>query len=115
MRAPHAFLAIVGVMALTTVAVYAVFVDPETSAAQEEGASAVAVEMQDYSFTPRHIVVRQNEPVRFVVTNTNAAGARAHQMEIAGQGKTWSSARHEGGETTSLNATFSDPGTYRVW
>lgn len=115
MRLPHALLATVAVMALAAAAIYTISVGSVTLAAQETGASDVAVEMQDYSFTPRHIVVRQNEPVRFVVTNTGAAGARPHQMEIAGQGKTWSSARYEAGDSASFTATFSDPGAYRVW
>jgi plastocyanin len=82
--------------------------------AQGGGPSELRVEMSDYAFTPRLIVVRQNQPVHFVAPNTGLSSS-GHRLTIVGQGENWATETAASGETTTLDATFSTPGTYQLF
>ena len=115
MRTP---LALAGAAAFAVVATGLVALASATVAAAPEAAQAgmtqmdVAVTMQDYSISPRHVVATVGQPLRFVVTNT---GAERHRFNVRGFGERWRAEQDQPGEIAVVEAAFSKPGVYQVY
>lgn len=99
-------------LALTTAVGVALPAGQAHSGSQGVAAMPVPVAMDEWSITPRHLVVKANHPVRFDITNT---GALAHRFVVTGFEKVWDSGGTEPGQTMEWAASFDTPGTYRIW
>jgi len=113
MRLPPPLIAAVGVLALALASGIALAVSgPSSVQAQTPAVQVVDVTMDDGSINPRHIVVKANQPVRFVVSGT---GVEEHRFNVIGMGmeRLRSDQVLPGGSIT-IDATFT-AGTYHVW
>lgn len=72
----------------------------------------IQVTMQEYSISPRHAVVRANQPVQFTVTNI---GAEQHRFNVIGFGERWRATDDRPGGTTVVDATFPRAGVYQLY
>jgi uncharacterized cupredoxin-like copper-binding protein len=86
-----------------------------TAAPVEQGAvpTEIYVDQVDTAFLPREIVVRRNEPTRFVLANV--APSRNHGFVVQGLGYQWASTINPAGTSSTLDVTFTETGTYQFW
>jgi plastocyanin len=110
MRLPLPLIAAAGSLALALAAAVP-FVAGLAPSAQAQGA-VQPMELAEWSISPRHLVVKVNQPVRFSLTNVDA---RTHQLAIAGMGQEMRSNPVGAGATINWDVTFSTPGTYATW
>lgn len=99
-------------LTLALAAAMAAGIWPGSDAAAAAQAQVVAVDLNEWSISPRHIVVRAAQSVRFDLSNT---GGFPHSLSIAGQGEEWDSDVVAPGEMLDWEVTFTTPGTYQVW
>jgi uncharacterized cupredoxin-like copper-binding protein len=112
MRLPPPLMAAVGVLGLAVVTAIPLANGPATARAQTPVVQLVNVD--EWSVNPRHIVVKANQPVRFVITNSGTT--EDHDFAVAGMGMDpIASARVAPGGTVTLDAVFTAPGTYQTW
>jgi plastocyanin len=104
------FAALTLAVALASALAVALWPGTEVAAAQEP--LVVAVDLNEWSINPRHVVAKAGQPVRFELTNT---GAFNHSLSIEGQGQAWHSDLLASGSALNWNVTLSQPGIYQIW
>ena len=99
-------------LTLALAAAMAAGIWPGSDAAASAQVQVVGVDLNEWSISPRHMVVSAGQPVRFDLSN---AGGFPHSLSIAGQGEEWESDSVAPGETLAWETTFTAPGIYQIW